>query len=87
MSTHEINKERHPKYGFWTITCPEGDMITSWNEGDDIRDFNAFTIAYCPEAADLSVYHCITKEEAEAKEAERNAILKKEHEEKINNKD
>ena len=64
--THEINKEFNETYNFWMISCPEGCKITSWKEGDDIKDYYSFEIAYCPKDADLSIYHCISAEEDKA---------------------
>ena len=60
--THEIKKEFNETYNFWMISCPEGCKITSWKEGDDIKDYASFKIAYCPKDADLSIYHCISVE-------------------------
>ena len=61
--THEIKKEFNETYNFWVISCPEGCKITSWKEGDDIKDYSSFGIAYCPKDADLSIYHCISEED------------------------
>ena len=61
--THEIKKEFNETYNFWVISCSEGCKITSWKEGDDIKDYSSFAIAYCPKDADLSIYHCISVEE------------------------
>lgn len=60
---HIISKVFNEQYNFWTITCPQGDKITSFKEGDDIKTYSAFTIAYCPKNADLDKYRCITAEE------------------------
>lgn len=60
---HIISKVFNEQYNFWTITCPQGDKITSFKEGDDIKTYSAFTIAYCPKNADLDRYRCITAEE------------------------
>ena len=60
--THEINKEFNETYNFWVISCSEGCKITSWKEGDNIKDYSSFEIAYCPKDADLSIYHCISVE-------------------------
>ena len=64
--THEIKKEFNETYNFWVISCPEGCKITSWKEGDDIKDYYSFGIAYCPKDADLSIYHCISVEDDKA---------------------
>ena len=64
--THEIKKEFNETYNFWVISCPEGCKITSWKEGDNIKDYSSFGIAYCPKDADLSVYHCISDEDDKA---------------------
>ena len=71
---HEINKEFNETYNFWMISCPEGCKITSWKEGDDIKDYASFGIAYCPKDADLSIYHCISADEDKA-------LLEKQYEE------
>lgn len=53
------------------IKSPEGHQITTYNEGDDIKEFNAFGIAYCPLDTDMSKYRLITNEEAERLNTER----------------
>ena len=72
--THEINKEFNETYNFWIISCPEGCKITSWKEGDDIKDYASFKIAYCPKDTDLSIYHCISDDDDKA-------LLEKQYEE------
>ena len=64
--THEIKKEFNETYNFWVISCPEGCKITSWKEGDDIKDYDSFEIAYCPKDADLSIYYCISVDDDKA---------------------
>ena len=64
--THEINKEFNETYNFWIISCPEGCKITSWKEGDDIKNYSSFESAYCPKDADLSIYHCISDDDDKA---------------------
>jgi hypothetical protein len=61
--THEIKKEFNEMFNFWMISCPEGCKITSWKEGDDIKEYASFEIAYCPKDGDLSIYHCISVED------------------------
>ena len=72
--THKIKKEFNETYNFWMISCPEGCKITSWKEGDDIKDYASFKIAYCPKDADLSIYHCISSKDDKA-------LLEKQYEE------
>ena len=60
---HTIHKKYNEMFNFMQISCTEGCKITSWKEGDDIKDYNSFEIAYCPKDADLSIYHCVTVEE------------------------
>lgn len=67
---HEFTKEFNEQFRFWVISCPEGCMITRWNEGDDILDYSAFEVAYCPENADITAYHCISVEDHEMLMAE-----------------
>ena len=62
---HEILKEYNEKYNFWVLRCSEGCKITSWNEGDDILDYSSFEVAYCPQNADFSIYHCVSIEDDE----------------------
>ena len=78
--THEINKEFNETYNLWMISCPEGCKITSWKEGDDIKDYASFEIAYCPKDADLSIYHCISSKDDKA-------LLEKQYEEITKKKD
>ena len=50
---------------FLTLKCTEGHKITEWNEGDDIKDYNDFTIAYVGLNADTDKFHCVSDEESE----------------------
>lgn len=72
-----INKKFDEKYNFWIISCDEGEVISDWNEGEEITQYNSFKRAYCPKDADLSVYHTFTT----AQDEEYNK-LKREAEEK-----
>lgn len=78
--THEIIKQFNETYNFWQLSCSEGHKITSWNEGDDIKDYASFEIAYCPKDTDFSIYHCVTAEE-DAKYLEEQLKAIKEEEE------
>jgi hypothetical protein len=61
--THEIIKQYNEKMNVWIIKCSKGCKMTSWKEGDNIKDYYSFEIAYCPKDTDLSVYHCISVED------------------------
>ena len=50
-----IHKDYSEKYNFWKLTCDENEVISSWNEGEDIISYSSFKIAYCPKDADLDV--------------------------------
>lgn len=58
-----INKVFDEKYNFWKLTCDDTEVISSWNEGEDIISYSSFKIAYCPKDADLDVYHTFTAEQ------------------------
>ena len=78
---HKINKEYNEQHNFWVLTCSEGCKITDWNEGDDIMTYSSFTVAYCPQNADLNIYHCVSIEEDERLLAEQELMIKKHEEE------
>lgn len=62
---HKIKTEIHPM-GFMIITCPEGDYLTSWKEGDDYLNYSATKIIYTKKMDNPEdVYHCITEAEHE----------------------
>ena len=74
----EIIKEFNEQYGFWTVKCPEGYVITTWKEGDAVENYTSLTIAYCPKDTDFDQFRCVTiEEDAERKEAARKAIENK----------
>lgn len=83
-----IHKDYSEKYNFWKLTCDENEVISSWNEGEDIISYSSFKIAYCPKDADLDVYHTFTVEQdveytKQREEEEKRRQL--EHEAKENN--
>lgn len=48
------------------ILRADGDkVLTAWNDGDDIIDYNSFSAIYSPLDADFSVYREIYKEQGE----------------------
>ena len=81
--THEIKKEFNEMFNFWMISCPDGCKITSWNEGDDIKAYASFEIAYCPKDADFSIYHCVSVEDDAILLEKQAEAFKKEEEERI----
>jgi len=58
-----LHKEFDEKYNFWKLSCDEGEVISSWNEGDDILEYSSFISAFCPKDADLTIYHIFTSEQ------------------------
>ena len=60
---HKIIIELNEKYNFNKITCTENHYITSWKEGDDIKEYSSSTLIYAPTSVDTSVYRCVTEEE------------------------
>lgn len=77
----EITKTIDPKYGFAILKCEKGHRITSWNEGDDIKEYTSFTIAYCPADVDVNIYHCVTDEQDAELMAKQLEVIKAEEEE------
>lgn len=64
---------------FLTLQCVKGHKITSWQEGDNIEEYNSFAIAYVSLTADTSKYHCITDEEDEKLIKLRDEALEEKH--------
>lgn len=60
---HSIIVEKNETYNFFKITCPEGDYLTTFNEGDDITLYSDSKEVYTPLTADTSLWHCITNEQ------------------------
>ena len=60
---HSIIVEKNETYNFYKITCPEGDYLTTFNEGDDITLYSDSKEVYTPLTADTSKWHCVTDEE------------------------
>ena len=63
---------------FIKLYSDEGYFITSYKEGDDIKEYSASTILYCPLTFDTSIYRVI--------DAETNERYLKEQEEYYKNK-
>ena len=76
---HKIIVELNEKYNFNKITCTENHYITTWKEGDDIKEYSASTLIYAPTSVDTSVYRCVTEEKHnELMELQRIAIEEEE---------
>ena len=60
---HQPIIEKNEQYHFFKITCPEGDYLTTFNEGDDITLYSDSKEVYTPLTADTSKWHCVTDEE------------------------
>jgi isochorismate hydrolase len=60
--------------------------MTSWKEGDDIKDYYSFEIAYCPKDADLNIYSCVSNEDDLLLIEQRDEAFKKEEEERMKSK-
>ena len=60
------------KEGYFLHVHSEDDwMITSWNEGDDIRQYVGFQCLYAPIKEEYPDYRIISKEEHDRREQER----------------
>ena len=75
----KLSKIFNNEYRFWIVRCEEGYRITSWKEGDDIKDYSSFNIAYCPEDANLDIYYCITAEDDTRYESLKRQALEEEY--------
>ena len=64
---------------FLTLQCVKGHQITDWQEGDNIKDFNSFSIAYVSLTADTSKFHCITDDESERLSKLRDEAIEAKH--------
>lgn len=78
--THEIIKQYNEKMNVWIIKCSKGCKMTPWKEGDDIKDYYSFEIAYCPKDAELNIYHCVSNEDDLLLIEQRDEAIKKEEE-------
>lgn len=77
MNEHLII-EYNEKFNFNKVTCPEGHYITNWDK-QDIREYTASKIMFCPTSLDLSNYYCLTEEEHnELMEKQEEEIMKEE---------
>ena len=64
------------KEKFKILKADEGKVLTAWNEGEDILNFNSFSAIYSPLDADFSIYREITKEQGETLKEMRDKKLK-----------
>lgn len=89
MTKHAYNIELvETKNGsFNRITCPDDCYITSWNEGNDILEFNASKVICCPLKVEINAtYRCITEAEYKVLEAQREEAEKVRMEEEMKNR-
>ena len=54
----QINEQ----YNFKKVTCIEGHYLTDWDK-NDILEYSATKVMFCPIKLDLSPYYCIDEEE------------------------
>lgn len=59
---HKLIVEYNETYNFNKVTCSEGHYLTSWDK-QDIKEYSATKLMYCPVNANLDIYYCITDEE------------------------
>ena len=57
------------------ITPDEGMVLTTWNEGDDIVEYNGIKTVYAPLTADISMFREITIEENTKLEEDRDKAV------------
>lgn len=43
-----FNKEFNNQFNNWKVWTDDGYVATRWQEGDDIRNYSSFKVAYCP---------------------------------------
>lgn len=64
---HELNIEKNLTHNFWKVTCPKGDYITKFKDGDDPKDYYGGKELYVPgiisEDDIRNTYRCVTSEE------------------------
>lgn len=65
------------KEKFIVLTAEDGQSLTTWKDGDNILEFNASKLIYCPLSFDYSAYRDIDdKEVKKLKEEQKEAINK-----------
>lgn len=65
------------KEKFIVLTAEDGQSLTTWKEGDDIKEFNASKLIYCPLSFDYSAYRDIDDKEVEKLNKEQEEAIKK----------
>lgn len=82
---HTLNIELNNTHNFYKVTCPEGDYITTFEEGDSPKDYYGCKEMYVPlvisEDEIREKYHCVTEEEHLEYERLKEEAFKKEEEE------
>jgi len=84
-SKHELNIEKNLTHNFWKVTCPEGDYITKFKDGDDPKDYyggkELYVPGLTPEEDIRALYYCVTEEEHKGYEEDKEEAYRKEEEE------
>lgn len=66
---------------FHHVHVEEGYMLTSWNENDDIKEYQGFECLYMPIADEYVDFRVISKEEHDSLEAQAEEAREAEREE------
>lgn len=70
------------EYNMLKVQAPENQILTDYTEDMDIKEYNAFTIAYCPVDVDRSKFRVLTIEESAVYYNRAQEEIRKEFEEK-----
>ena len=63
----------------YRLQAASGQVLTTWQEGDDIKKFNYDNEIICDETADRSIYHPIAIEVAEELAEQRDLAIAQEY--------
>lgn len=70
--------EKKEEFAFVHLVADEGKMLTDWKEDYDIKYFSASQQIYCALGRNIEEFREISKEEAEALEAQKQEAFEKE---------
>lgn len=54
---------------FTVLRAEENMVLTDYQDGQNIKEYNGSTVVYCPKSFDVGVYREITKAQADEYEA------------------